>query len=86
MLDCVIVGGGIVGLATALQLQRRQPGLKLLIEKRSPPPPTKLATIAGVIYSGLYYKPGSPATNCIRGYHLLVDFAAESPLICVERL
>lgn len=82
MLDCVIVGGGIVGLATALQLQRRQPGLKLLlIEKEESLAAHQTGNNSGVIHSGLYYKPGSlKATNCIRGYHLLVDFCRQESI------
>jgi len=76
MFDVTIIGGGIVGLATALQLQQRNPALKILLIEKEP----KLAmhqtgNNSGVIHSGLYYKPGSlKATNCIRGYHLLLDF------------
>ncbi len=74
--DVVIVGGGIVGLATALQLQRAKPktGI-LLIEKEDSLAKHQTGNNSGVIHSGLYYKPGSlKATNCIRGYNLLVEF------------
>jgi len=82
MLDCVIVGGGIVGLATALQLQRSRPGLNLLlIEKEESLATHQTGNNSGVIHSGLYYKPGSlKATNCIRGYHLLVDFCKQESI------
>lgn len=77
--DAVIVGGGIVGLATALQLQRARPGIRLLlIEKETQLARHQTGNNSGVIHSGLYYKPGSlKARNCIRGYQLLVDFCRE---------
>jgi L-2-hydroxyglutarate oxidase len=77
--DIVIVGGGIVGLATALQIQNKKPGLRLLLlEKESALARHQTGNNSGVIHSGLYYKPGSlKATNCIRGYHLLVEFCKE---------
>lgn len=77
--DAIVVGGGIVGLATALQLQRARPGTQiLLIEKEKHLARHQTGNNSGVIHSGLYYKPGSlKATNCIRGYHLLIDFCRE---------
>lgn len=82
MLDCVIIGGGIVGLATGLQLQRSHPALKiLLLEKESQLARHQTGNNSGVIHSGLYYKPGSlKATNCIRGYHLLIDFCRQNEI------
>lgn len=77
--DAVIVGGGIVGLATALQLKRAKPSARiLLIEKETGLAKHQTGNNSGVIHSGLYYKPGSlKAKNCIRGYNLLVDFCRE---------
>ncbi|MFN8341213.1 MAG: L-2-hydroxyglutarate oxidase [Cyclobacteriaceae bacterium] len=77
--DVIVVGGGIVGLATSLQLLRQRPGLKLLLlEKEDGPARHQTGNNSGVIHSGLYYKPGSlKATNCIRGYHLLIDFCQQ---------
>lgn len=74
--DIIIIGGGIVGLATALKLKERQPGLKLaLIEKEKQWAAHQTGHNSGVIHSGIYYKPGSlKATNCIRGYQMLLDF------------
>ena len=74
--DVVIIGGGIVGLATALQLQNSNPRLSLLlIEKEDSLARHQTGHNSGVIHSGIYYKPGSlKATNCIRGYDLLLDF------------
>ena len=74
--DVIIVGGGIVGLATALKVMQQNPALKvLLIEKEKELARHQTGNNSGVIHSGLYYKPGSlKARNCIHGYNLLVDF------------
>lgn len=74
--DSIIVGGGVVGLATALQLLDKNPSLKVLVlEKENEVAKHQTGNNSGVIHSGLYYKPGSlKAKNCIRGYHLLIDF------------
>lgn len=76
MTDVVIIGGGIVGLATALQVKQQRPSLKvILIEKEPAVARHQTGHNSGVIHSGLYYKPGSlKATNCIRGYKMLIDF------------
>ncbi|MDZ4715474.1 MAG: L-2-hydroxyglutarate oxidase [Cytophagales bacterium] len=77
--DTIIVGGGIVGLATALQIQRSNPALRLLIlEKESDLARHQTGNNSGVIHSGIYYKPGSlKATNCLNGYHQLIRFCKE---------
>ncbi len=82
MFDVTVIGGGIVGLATALQIQKANPSLKiLLIEKETELAKHQTGNNSGVIHSGLYYKPGSlKATNCIRGYHLLLDFCKENEI------
>ena len=74
--DVIIVGGGAVGLATALQLTNQNPSLKVvLLEKESVVANHQTGNNSNVIHSGVYYKPGSlKATNCIRGYTLLIDF------------
>ena len=76
MTDVTIIGGGIVGLATALQLKQQRPDLSVvLIEKEPAVARHQTGHNSGVIHSGLYYKPGSlKATNCIRGYRMLLDF------------
>ena len=80
--DVVVIGGGIVGLATALQLKKSNPKLNLvLIEKEQELAMHQTGNNSGVIHSGLYYKPGSlKATNCIRGYHLLLDFCRDNEI------
>ena len=77
--DVVVIGGGIVGLATALQLKKSNPNLKLvLLEKETELAKHQTGNNSGVIHSGLYYKPGSlKAINCIHGYHLLIDFCQQ---------
>lgn len=76
MYDTVIIGGGIVGLATALRLLEKKPQLRLLLlEKEDAVAAHQTGHNSGVIHSGLYYKPGSlKARNCIEGYHQLLDF------------
>jgi L-2-hydroxyglutarate oxidase len=80
--DSIIVGGGIVGLATALTLVRTKPGHKiLLLEKEPELARHQTGNNSGVIHSGLYYKPGSlKAKNCIRGYELLVRFCEQEEI------
>jgi len=74
--DVIIVGGGAVGLATALQLQKQNPKLKVVVvEKDSVVANHQTGNNSNVIHSGVYYKPGSlKAKNCIEGYNLLIDF------------
>ncbi|WP_345005858.1 L-2-hydroxyglutarate oxidase [Snuella lapsa] len=75
--DITIVGGGIVGAATAYKLQLKYPNLKLLlIEKEAYLAAHQTGNNSGVIHSGLYYKPGSAkAKNCVDGRKQLVQFA-----------
>lgn len=74
--DYSIIGGGIVGLATAYQLLQKKPGSRVLvIEKESKPGMHQTGHNSGVIHSGLYYKPGSlKAENCLNGYRMMLDF------------
>lgn len=78
--DVVVIGGGIVGLATALNLKKAKPSLRLLlVEKENSLAAHQTGHNSGVIHSGLYYKPGSlKAKNCIEGYHMLIDFCNEN--------
>jgi (S)-2-hydroxyglutarate dehydrogenase len=80
--DVIIIGGGIVGLATAYQLLQLKPGLSLtLLEKEDALARHQTGNNSGVIHSGLYYKPGSlKATNCVHGYNLLVDFCKKEDI------
>ncbi len=78
--DIIVVGGGIVGLATALQLKKEKPNLSILVlEKENELAKHQTGNNSGVIHSGIYYKPGSlKATNCLRGYDLLLQFCKEN--------
>ena len=74
--DIAIVGGGIVGLATAYRLLSLKPELQIVVlEKENHAAAHQTGHNSGVIHSGLYYKPGSlKATNCIKGYKMLLEF------------
>lgn len=74
--DFIIVGGGIVGLATAYKLQKKFPSLKILVlEKEKKLAAHQTGNNSGVIHSGIYYKPGSrKARNCVDGRKELVAF------------
>lgn len=77
--DVAVVGGGILGLATARALQRLRPGLKLaLLEKEAELATHQTGHNSGVLHSGVYYTPGSlKAELCRRGKEELEAFAAE---------
>ena len=74
--DITIVGGGIVGLATAWKILEKLPGIKLaVLEKETAVATHQTDRNSGVIHSGIYYKPGSAkAVNCVKGYGMLLDF------------
>lgn len=81
-LDVIIVGGGIVGLATAQRLLEAKPDLQIaLFEKENMVSLHQTGNNSGVIHSGLYYKPGSlKAKNCIEGYHQLIAFCEQESI------
>lgn len=76
MYDWLIVGGGIVGLATALALQERFPDARLaLLEKEGALAAHQTGHNSGVLHSGLYYKPGSfKARLCVQGNAAMLEF------------
>lgn len=78
--DFCIIGGGIVGLATAVALIRRRPGAGILIlEKESALGRHQTGHNSGVIHAGIYYAPGSlKAELCRRGAQRTKEFCAES--------
>ena len=75
--DISIIGGGIVGLASAYKLQKKYPNLKIAVfEKESSLATHQTGRNSGVIHSGLYYRPGSyRALNCVNGRKQIVAFA-----------
>ncbi len=71
-----IIGGGIVGLATAYQLIKKQPNQKIcLIEKEAELAFHQTGRNSGVLHSGIYYRPGTlKAENCKLGKNTMVEF------------
>jgi L-2-hydroxyglutarate oxidase len=80
--DVIVIGAGIVGLASAYRILEAKPNLKLLIiEKESGVAKHQTGNNSGVIHSGIYYKPGSlKAVNCINGYNQLINFCNENEI------
>jgi len=78
--NVIIIGAGIVGLASALKILEKKPSLKVLIlEKEDSVAKHQTGNNSGVIHSGIYYKPGTlKARNCIAGYKMLIDFCNEN--------
>ncbi len=77
--DLVVIGGGIVGLATAYKYQKLFPERRVaILEKEGKLAAHQTGRNSGVIHSGIYYKPGSfKAKNCVNGRKQLVAFAEE---------
>ncbi|MDH0303753.1 L-2-hydroxyglutarate oxidase [Pseudomonas sp. GD04091] len=77
--DYCIIGGGIVGLATAMALLQQRPGASLLIlEKEASLGRHQTGHNSGVIHAGIYYAPGSlKADLCKRGAQATKDFCSE---------
>jgi (S)-2-hydroxyglutarate dehydrogenase len=76
MYDFAVIGGGIVGLSTAVRLGQQYPNAKILVlEKESRWAFHQTGNNSGVIHSGIYYKPGSyKAKFCRNGAQSMVDF------------
>jgi len=79
MYDYVIIGGGIVGLGTAMTLVERYPDSKILVlEKEEFPAQHQSGRNSGVIHSGIYYRPGSLKASLARaGNRRLVEFCGK---------
>ena len=75
----IVIGGGIIGLSTALSILEKRPSIKLtLIEKEKSVATHQTGHNSGVIHSGLYYKPGSlKALNCLAGYRMMIEFCEQ---------
>ncbi|MGO9126577.1 MAG: L-2-hydroxyglutarate oxidase [Terriglobales bacterium] len=80
--DIAVIGGGIVGLSTALHLTRSLPKLRLqLLEKEAAVASHQSGHNSGVIHSGIYYKPGSlKAKLCVEGAAAMLAFCREHNL------
>jgi L-2-hydroxyglutarate oxidase LhgO len=76
--DIAIIGGGIVGLGTALALTDRFPDCSLAILEKEPELAThQTGRNSGVVHAGIYYKPGSAkARLCVEGVRLLSEFCS----------
>ena len=77
--DIAIIGGGIIGLAAALELLTRRPNLRLVVlEKEQRIARHQSGHNSGVIHSGIYYNPGSlKARACVAGKARLIRFCDE---------
>lgn len=80
--DIFIIGGGLLGLATALKISQKNPRLKVaVLEKEMSIGMHQSGNNSGVIHSGIYYKPGSlKAANCVQGRQVLLDFCRENKI------
>lgn len=77
--DLAVVGGGVVGLATAYRYQQKFPGRRVMVlEKESCVGRHQTGHNSGVLHSGIYYRPGSlKAINCRLGKQAMQEFCAE---------
>ncbi len=76
--DIAIIGGGIVGMATAMALTQRSRASLIVLEAEDRFASHQTGNNSGVIHSGIYYKPGSlKARNCIQGREALYRFCEQ---------
>jgi len=79
--DIAIIGGGIVGLATAWQLGQRYECRIVVLEKEGSVATHQSGRNSGVLHSGVYYRPGSnQAQMCLRGRRLMENFCRTNQL------
>ena len=80
--DITIIGGGILGLSTAMQLSKKLPNSKIVVlEKEEKLAVHQTGHNSGVIHSGLYYRPGSQkASFCVDGASALRTFCDENSI------
>lgn len=77
--DVLIIGGGIIGTATALSILQKQKLSLLLIEVENDLAAHQTGNNSGVIHSGIYYKPNSlKAQNCVRGREMMYQYCKEN--------
>ncbi len=84
--DVAIIGGGIIGLATARALLERAPTARVVVlEKEAHPGMHQTGHNSGVIHSGIYYRPGSyKAKLCVEGKGLMREFCATHGIPVVD--
>src|ERR1700686_583830 len=77
--DVAVIGGGIVGLATAYQITRQFPGRRVVVLEKEPDlAHHQTGHNSGVLHSGIYYKPGSlKAANCRAGKAAIEAFCRD---------
>lgn len=77
--DVIIIGGGIVGLATAFQLSSRLPNQRIaVVEKEAGLAQHQTGHNSGVLHAGIYYKPGSlKAATCRSGREAMIAFCQQ---------
>ena len=80
--DLVIIGGGIIGLATAMRISDEFPRLKVaVLEKEGEVATHQTGHNSGVIHAGIYYAPGSQKANfCSTGGKLLREFCDQQSI------
>tara|TARA_A100001037_G_scaffold305991_1_gene348512 strand:- start:25283 stop:26494 length:1212 start_codon:yes stop_codon:yes gene_type:complete len=84
--DIVIVGGGIIGLSTAMHIVQNRPSTNVLVvEKESTLAKHQTGNNSGVIHSGIYYKPGSWKSEfCVSGVTKIKEFCDDNEIEYVE--
>jgi L-2-hydroxyglutarate oxidase len=84
--DVVVVGGGIVGLATARELALRHDGLRMVVLEREPAIAThQSGRTSGVIHAGIYYRPGSlKARLCVAGARELYSYCDQHGIPAIK--
>jgi len=84
--DVLIVGGGLVGLATAMHLQEMQPRLSIVLcEKDDQVAAQQSGHNSGVMHAGIYYQPGSlKARLCVEGKQALMAFCERHAIAVVR--
>ena len=80
--DVVVIGGGIIGLSTAMHLNRRYPAWRVgVVEKEAEVATHQTGHNSGVVHSGIYYRPDSQkAQFCVGGNTALVRFCEENEI------
>ena len=80
--DYLVIGGGVVGLATAWRLQTMQPGSRVCVLEKEPEVGSHQSSHnSGVLHCGLYYKPGSiKAILAVLGIRQMVEFCREADI------